>query len=117
MNQVFMNILANAVDALDDAIIQGKISNLIPQIKITTEIDSEQLVIIRIADNGIGVPERLKKRLFEPLFTTKTVGKGTGLGLSIAYEIVVEKHNGVLEVNSQPGGGTEFIIKIPDESI
>ncbi|MEH1766714.1 MAG: response regulator [Nostoc sp.] len=117
MNQVFMNILANAVDALDEAIIQGKISNLIPRIKITTEIDSEQLVIIRIADNGIGVPEWLKKRLFEPLFTTKTVGKGTGLGLSIAYEIVVEKHNGVLEVNSQPGRGTEFIIKFPNESI
>ncbi|MHC5858012.1 sensor histidine kinase [Nostoc sp.] len=117
MNQVFMNILANAVDALDDAIIQSKMSDLIPQIQITTQIDSEKLVIIRIADNGIGVPERLKKRLFEPLFTTKTVGKGTGLGLSIAYEIVVEKHNGVLEVNSQPGGGTEFIIKIPDGSI
>ncbi|WP_445627830.1 sensor histidine kinase [Nostoc sp. DSM 114167] len=113
MNQVFMNILANAIDALDEAIMEGKISNLIPQIKITTEIDSEQLVIIRIADNGIGIPERLKKRLFEPLFTTKTVGKGTGLGLSIAYQIIVEKHNGILDVNSQPGMGTEFIIKIP----
>ncbi|WP_414515306.1 sensor histidine kinase [Nostoc sp. PCC 9305] len=113
MNQVFMNILANAIDALDEAIMEGKMSNLIPQIKITTEIDSEQLVIIRIADNGIGIPERLKKRLFEPLFTTKSVGKGTGLGLSIAYQIVVDKHKGVLEVNSQPGMGTEFIIKIP----
>ncbi|RCJ32331.1 hybrid sensor histidine kinase/response regulator [Nostoc punctiforme NIES-2108] len=113
MNQVFMNILANAIDALDEAIMEGKKSNLIPQIKITTEIDSEKLVIIRIADNGIGIPERLKKRLFEPLFTTKTVGKGTGLGLSIAYQIVVDKHNGILEVNSQPGIGTEFIIKIP----
>ncbi|MFN6495960.1 MAG: response regulator [Nostoc sp. DedQUE01] len=113
MNQVFMNILANAVDALDEAIVQGKISNVIPQIQITTAIDSEQLAVIRIADNGIGIPERLKKRLFEPLFTTKTVGKGTGLGLSIAYEIVVEKHKGILEVNSQPGMGTEFIIKIP----
>ncbi|MDZ7950424.1 sensor histidine kinase [Nostoc sp. DedQUE09] len=113
MNQVFMNILANAVDALDEAIMLGKMSNLIPQIKIATEIDSEQLVIIRIADNGVGIPERLKKRLFEPLFTTKTVGKGTGLGLSIAYQIVVEKHKGVLEVNSQPAMGTEFIIKIP----
>jgi signal transduction histidine kinase len=115
MNQVFMNILANAIDALDEAIMQGKMSNLIPEIKIATEIDSEQLVIIRIADNGIGIPERLKQRLFEPLFTTKTVGKGTGLGLSIAYEIVVEKHKGVLDVNSQPGKGTEFIIKIPIE--
>jgi signal transduction histidine kinase len=83
MNQVFMNILANAIDALDEAIIQGKISNQIPQIQIATEVDSEQLVVIRIADNGIGVPERVKQRLFEPLFTTKTVGKGTGLGLSI----------------------------------
>ncbi|MDZ8031059.1 MULTISPECIES: sensor histidine kinase [unclassified Nostoc] len=113
MNQVFMNILANAIDALDEAIMEGKISNIIPQIKIITEIDSQQLVIIRIADNGIGIPERLKKRLFEPLFTTKTVGKGTGLGLSIAYQIIVEKHEGILEVNSQPGMGTEFIIKIP----
>ena len=113
MNQVFMNILANAVDAVDEAITQGKMSNLIPQIQIATEIDSEQLVIIQITDNGIGIPERLKKRLFEPLFTTKPVGKGTGLGLAIAYEIVVEKHEGVLDVNSQPGMGTEFIIKIP----
>ncbi|MHC5937304.1 sensor histidine kinase [Nostoc sp.] len=113
MNQVFMNILANAVDALDEAIMEGKMSNLIPQIQIATEIASEQLVVIQIADNGVGIPERLKKRLFEPLFTTKKVGKGTGLGLSIAYQIVVEKHKGVLEVNSQPGVGTEFIIKIP----
>ncbi len=113
MNQVFMNILANAIDALDEAITLGKMSNLIPQIQISTEIYAEQLVVIRIADNGIGIPERLKKRLFEPLFTTKTVGKGTGLGLSIAYEIVVEKHKGVLDVNSQPGLGTEFIIRIP----
>ena len=113
MNQVFMNILANAIDALDEARMQGKMSNLSPQIKIATEIDSEQLVVIRIADNGIGIPEGFKKRLFEPLFTTKTVGKGTGLGLSIAYQIVVEKHKGVLEVNSQSGLGTEFIIKIP----
>jgi signal transduction histidine kinase len=113
MNQVFMNILANAVDALDEAIIQGKISDVIPQIKIATSMEFEQFAVIRIADNGIGIPERLKKRLFEPLFTTKTVGKGTGLGLSIAHEIVVQKHKGVLDVNSQSGMGTEFIIKIP----
>lgn len=113
MNQVFMNILANAIDALDEAIIQGKIRDVTPQIKIATSIESEQFAVIRIADNGIGIPERLKKRLFEPLFTTKTVGKGTGLGLSIAHEIVVQKHKGVLDVNSQSGMGTEFIIKIP----
>ncbi|MDZ8185332.1 MAG: response regulator [Nostoc sp. ChiSLP02] len=113
MNQVFMNILANAIDALDEAILQGKISHIIPEIQIRTAINSEQFAIIRIADNGIGIPERLKQRLFEPLFTTKTVGKGTGLGLSIAYQIVVEKHKGQLEVHSQPGMGTEFTIKIP----
>ncbi len=113
MNQVFMNILANAIDALDEAITQDKISNQIPQIQITTEINSKNWVVIRISDNGIGVPERLKQRLFEPLFTTKTVGKGTGLGLSIAYQIVVKKHNGTLEVNSRPGVGTEFTISIP----
>ncbi|WP_315784629.1 sensor histidine kinase [Fischerella sp. JS2] len=113
MNQVFMNILANAIDALDEAITQGKISDSIPQIQITTEVDTEQWAVIRIADNGMGIPEPIQQRLFEPLFTTKPVGKGTGLGLSIAHQIVVEKHNGELVVNSQPGKGTEFIIKIP----
>jgi signal transduction histidine kinase len=113
MNQVFMNILANAIDALDEAITQGKMSNSIPQIQITTEINSQQIVVIRITDNGLGIPERLKKRLFEPLFTTKPIGKGTGLGLSIAHQIIVEKHNGTLEVNSQTGMGTEFKIAIP----
>ncbi|MFW9258949.1 sensor histidine kinase [Nostoc sp. CALU 546] len=113
MNQVFMNILANAIDALDEALILGKISDQIPQIQITTEVDSEQWVVIRIADNGTGIPESVKQRLFEPLFTTKPVGKGTGLGLSIAHQIVLEKHNGTLEVNSQMGMGTEFTIRIP----
>ncbi len=113
MNQVFMNILANAIDALDEALILGKISDKIPQIQITTEVDSEQWVVIRIADNGTGIPESVKQRLFEPLFTTKPVGKGTGLGLSIAHQIVLEKHNGTLEVNSQMGMGTEFTIRIP----
>lgn len=113
MNQVFMNILANAIDALDEAIAQDKISDPIPQIQIVTEVDSDQWVVIRIADNGMGIPESVQARLFEPLFTTKPVGKGTGLGLSIAYQIVVQKHNGELVVNSQPGRGSEFIIKIP----
>ncbi|MBD2434602.1 MULTISPECIES: sensor histidine kinase [Fischerella] len=113
MNQVFMNILANAIDALDEAIAQEKISDSIPQIQITTEVDTEQWAVISIADNGMGIPEPIQQRLFEPLFTTKPVGKGTGLGLSIAHQIVVEKHNGELLVNSQPGKGTEFIIKIP----
>ncbi|MBD2439372.1 sensor histidine kinase [Nostoc sp. FACHB-110] len=113
MNQVFMNILANAIDALDEAIIQGKMSDRIPQIQITTDVNAQKMAVIKIADNGIGIPERLKQRLFEPLFTTKPVGKGTGLGLSIAHQIVVEKHNGTMDVHSQPGIGTEFTIAIP----
>ncbi|RAM52689.1 MAG: hybrid sensor histidine kinase/response regulator [Hapalosiphonaceae cyanobacterium JJU2] len=113
INQVFMNILANAIDALDEAIAQDKINDPIPQIQIFTEVDSEQWVVIKIADNGMGIPESVQQRLFEPLFTTKPVGKGTGLGLSIAHQIVVDKHNGELAVNSQPSKGTEFIIKIP----
>jgi signal transduction histidine kinase len=113
LNQVFMNILANAIDALDEAFIQGKMSDPIPQIQIATELDSPQCAVIRIADNGIGIPDSIEQRLFEPLFTTKPVSKGTGLGLSIARQIVVEKHNGTLEVNSQPGRGSEFIIAIP----
>lgn len=113
INQVFMNILANAIDALDEAITQGKISAAMPQIQITTEVDADQQVVVRIADNGTGIPDAIQARLFEPLFTTKPVGKGTGLGLSIAHQIVVEKHSGVLAVNSQPGQGAEFIVKIP----
>ena len=113
MNQVFMNILANAIDAIDEAFIQGKMSDPIPQIQIATETDSAQWVALRIADNGIGMAESVKQRLFQPLFTTKPVGKGTGLGLPIVNQIIVEKHNGKLEVNSQPGRGTEFIIRIP----
>jgi signal transduction histidine kinase len=116
MNQVFMNILANAIDAIDEAFIQGKMSVPIPQIQITTETDSAQWVAIQIADNGIGMGESVKQRLFQPLFTTKPVGKGTGLGLPIVNQIIVEKHNGKLEVNSQPGRGTEFTIKIPTTS-
>ncbi|BAY33545.1 response regulator receiver sensor signal transduction histidine kinase [Nostoc carneum NIES-2107] len=113
INQVFMNILANAIDALDEAMIHDKMSASVPQIQITTELDAENCVIIRIADNGMGIPDLIQERLFEPLFTTKPVGKGTGLGLSIAHQIIVEKHNGTLAVNSQLGQGTEFSIKIP----
>ncbi|QIR38536.1 hybrid sensor histidine kinase/response regulator [Tolypothrix sp. PCC 7910] len=113
INQVFMNILANAIDAIDEAMMHGKMSASVPQIQITTDIDAQKYANIRIADNGMGIPDLIQERLFEPLFTTKPVGKGTGLGLSIAHQIIVEKHNGTLAVNSQPGQGTEFTIKIP----
>lgn len=112
MNQVFMNILSNAIDAIDEAISQDKLCDLRPQIHITTYTANNQAVI-QIVDNGIGVPMAIQPRLFEPLFTTKAVGKGTGLGLAITHQIVVEKHKGVLNVQSQEGKGTTFTISIP----
>lgn len=115
LNQVFMNILANAIDALE-ATNKGQTLEEIKahphQITITTTVHNDQVKII-IADNGIGIDEQVKQKIFDHLFTTKAVGKGTGLGLAIARQIVVEKHNGSLFVNSQLGAGTEFVITLP----
>ncbi|MGK7923382.1 MAG: ATP-binding protein [Trichodesmium sp.] len=105
LNQVFMNIIANAIDALEEQDNPGIIT-------IKTEID-DNYVKIAISDNGHGIPESVQKRIFDPFFTTKTVGKGTGLGLSISHQIVVEKHRGKLKCLSHPNGGTVFEILIP----
>ncbi|MCC5636143.1 hybrid sensor histidine kinase/response regulator [Nostoc sp. CHAB 5844] len=113
LNQVFMNILANAVDALEDAWQQDKQGNNSLAIKICTEMSSPQEVMIRISDNGIGMTDEVRQRIFDCLFTTKAVGKGTGLGLAIAHQIVVEKHGGSLQCKSSLGQGTEFVIVIP----
>jgi len=105
--------LSNAIDALDESLAnnQGQITT--PTITIYTEqIDADQ-VEIRIADNGLGIPESFRQRLFDPFFTTKPVGKGTGMGLSISYQIVTEKHGGSLSCTSEPGKGAEFQIRIP----
>ncbi|WP_445632577.1 histidine kinase [Nostoc sp. DSM 114161] len=113
LNQVFMNILANAIDALEESMDNGKITNA-PHICICTNlIADQQLVIISIADNGCGIPENIQKQLFDPFFTTKPVGKGTGLGLSISYQIITQKHRGKLQCISSPNEGTEFIINLP----
>ncbi|MBD2607612.1 GAF domain-containing protein [Scytonema hofmannii FACHB-248] len=114
LNQVFMNVLSNAIDALEETLEKnpGEISDR-PQIRIITEVINNDQVVIRIADNGSGIPEDIKTRIFDPFFTTKPVGKGTGLGLSISYQIVVNKHGGVFQCNSQPKSGTEFWIQIP----
>ncbi len=115
LNQVFMNIISNAIDALGNYNNQRTSAeiNLNPnKIWITTEIIGANCVI-RIADNGSGMTEEVRKRLFDPFFTTKPVGKGTGLGLSISYQIIVEKHGGTLKCLSEIGQGTEFVIEIP----
>ncbi|AFY32026.1 GAF domain-containing protein [Calothrix sp. PCC 7507] len=120
MNQVFMNVLSNAIDALEDY--KGSNSEAhTHQITITTSLTemrgNVKSVVIRIADNGPGIPEALRTRICDPFFTTKPVGKGTGLGLSISYKIVVDKHGGIFRCDSQPGLGTEFWIEIPLQHI
>ena len=116
LNQVFMNIIGNAIDAIEDA--QSYQSDPekqcdIGRIRIKTQVIADNWVEILIADNGVGMSEKVRSNLFEPFFTTKPMGKGTGLGLSISYQIIVEKHQGKLECHSQIGKGTEFIITIP----
>ncbi|MBW4421348.1 MAG: PAS domain-containing protein [Myxacorys californica WJT36-NPBG1] len=111
LNQVFMNILVNAIDALEEAIDNGKL-NRDPKIEISTTHLTQDWIQICIADNGPGMPAVVQKRLFEPFFTTKPVGKGTGLGLSISYQVIVEKHGGNLSCTST-AEGTQFTIKIP----
>ncbi|QLE44122.1 response regulator [Nostoc sp. C052] len=115
LNQVFMNILANAIDAFDEIAQEKSFDELKanPQkIIIHTEVLENQ-VLIQIQDNGTGIPEAVKVRVFDHLFTTKEVGKGTGLGLAIAHQIVVDKHGGSLEVQSELGQGSEFYIRLP----
>ncbi|NEP77765.1 MAG: GAF domain-containing protein [Okeania sp. SIO3B3] len=117
LNQVFMNILANGIDALEEAIAKGKFSESneqqIPTIKIQTKVVDKNLVTITISDNGIGIKDGMRNKIFDPFFTTKPVGKGTGIGLAISYQIIVEKHGGRIFCNSQEGKGTELIIEIP----
>lgn len=116
LNQVFMNILTNAIDALEEREHTGKNSiapHLSPYIRIYTDVLENGWVVIKIADNGPGMREEIRQKLFDPFFTTKPVGSGTGLGLSISYQIVVEKHGGKLKCFSLPGEGAEFVIEIP----
>ncbi|MEW5861855.1 MAG: AAA family ATPase [Cyanobacteriota bacterium] len=113
LNQVFMNLLSNAIDALEEIRSSKEVSDKKPTISVYTEMASSTLARIRIADNGSGMTENIKKKIFDPFFTTKPVGSGTGLGLSISYQIVVDKHNGKLSCVSSSGLGTEFIIEMP----
>lgn len=113
LNQVFMNILANAIDALEASTSHQLAAKKNPQISIVTQVLADKAVSIHIHDNGYGMDETVKAKLFDPFFTTKPVGKGTGLGLSISYQIIVGNHGGKLYCNSFPEQGTEFVIEIP----
>ncbi len=110
LNQVFMNLLLNALDALDE------LDGLDKIITISTGVVREnggKFLEVAIADNGPGIPDSVRDQIFNPFFTTKSVGKGTGLGLAISYKIVVDGHGGSIQISQPPGGGTEFFVKIP----
>lgn len=110
LNQVFMNVLANAIDALEA---RDLINFTLPEIHIRTAVVSPGMVQIQVTDNGPGMTPEIQQRLFDPFFTTKPVGMGTGMGLSISYQIVVDRHKGSLRCLSTPGQGSSFIIEIP----
>ncbi len=110
LNQVFMNLLSNAIDAIDEAVIKQGLST--PEISIHTVSHGHQ-VEVRIQDNGVGIPAAVATRIFDPFFTTKAVGKGTGMGLSISYQIINDLHHGKLWCKSAKDGGTEFVVEIP----
>lgn len=129
LNQVFMNLLVNAIDAVEESLVishsslannistvtndAGQMFEKNPQIRISTEINRDNQVVVRIADTGPGICPEVQSRMFDPFFTTKPIGSGTGLGLSISYQIVKDTHGGKLECHSEVGRGTEFAIELP----
>ncbi|MDJ1185311.1 sensor histidine kinase [Roseofilum casamattae] len=109
LNQVFLNLIANSLDALAEVEVREQV------ITISTEVLPGDRVQVKISDNGSGIPDEIKDKLFDPFFTTKPIGQGTGLGLSVVYQIV-ETHQGTITVNSQVGVGSEFIVELPIHS-
>jgi signal transduction histidine kinase len=114
LNQAFMNLINNAIDTLEEKLSLPNCKDIyfIPTIQIATKIEGK-MAEIRISDNGSGMKEEVRRKIFDPFYTTKPVGKGTGIGLSITYQIIVERHGGKIECVSEPGKGTEFAIAIP----
>ena len=115
MNQVVMNIVANAIDALDEQMEESRsreVWDQKPQITLQTRCRDRSWLEITISDNGPGIPAEVRNRIFDPFFTTKEIGQGTGMGMSISYQIVTERHRGRLSVTSQPGEGTQFLIAL-----
>ncbi|WP_071518501.1 ATP-binding protein [Geitlerinema sp. PCC 9228] len=119
LNQVFANILNNAIDALEEKFSRPAFADAqatwedFPMIRIYTRVTDSQYVTIGFVDNGIGIPEEIRHRIFDPFFTTKTVGKGTGLGMSISHQIITQQHQGQLLCSSIPKRGTEITIYLP----
>ncbi|QLE55974.1 sensor histidine kinase [Nostoc sp. TCL26-01] len=116
LNQVFLNILSNAIDALEERRLQCMLeqdNNHVSNLCIRTEVISPSWIGIHCIDNGMGISDSIKHKIFDPFFTTKAIGKGTGLGLSTSYQVIVKQHSGKLSCNSTIGKGTEIVIEIP----
>ena len=112
INQVFMNLISNAIDALGNQPAPREIK-ISTRLELAEYEENMDMVVVEISDNGPGIPELVRQQIFNPFFTTKPVGKGTGLGLAISHQIVVEKHGGKIECISELGEGTKFIVSLP----
>ncbi len=108
IQQVFLNILKNSAQAM-----MTQKENKEPPQLIIRVYQEEDMIRTEIQDNGPGMDKEIRKRVFEPFFTTKDVGLGTGLGLSVSYFIITENHNGTMSVESKPGKGAKFIVRLP----
>jgi len=108
-NQVILNLVVNAAHAIADVKMRGTTKG---RITVSTHRDGDWAEI-RVRDTGTGIPEAVRSRIFTPFFTTKEVGRGTGQGLAIAHTVVVKKHGGTLEFETEEGKGTTFVIRMP----
>jgi signal transduction histidine kinase/ligand-binding sensor domain-containing protein len=112
IGRVLLNLINNAFYAVDQRARQGQDEKYIPTVTVGTRaVDGK--IEVRVADNGPGIPEHIRDKIFQPFFTTKPTGEGTGLGLSLSYDIITKGHNGRLEVDTAAGQGSEFIVQLP----
>ncbi|NJK58988.1 MAG: response regulator [Oscillatoriales cyanobacterium SM2_1_8] len=112
INQALMNILGNAIDAMEEAYTKGLMGDRRPQLTVHVYREGDRAAIA-ISDNGLGMTPETQQRLFEPLFTTKPVGKGTGLGMAICRQIIYETHRGEIQCQSVWHQGTTFTVYLP----
>ena len=110
MGRVILNLITNAFYAVNEK--YQKDNNFKPIVSVSTKkVDSH--IKISVSDNGGGIPEKVKEKIFQPFFTTKPTGQGTGLGLSMSYDIVTKGHAGELTLETSNGEGTTFFINLP----
>ncbi len=114
IGRVILNLITNAFYAVNEKM-NKQLEGYEPTVSVSTKksvVAGKPLVIIKVSDNGNGIPQKIIDKIFQPFFTTKPTGQGTGLGLSLSYDIV-KAHGGEVTVNSKDGVGSEFIIKLP----